>query len=97
MATTVNLYEAKTQLSKLVERAAAGEEIVIAKAGKPMARLVPVEASRPKKLREPGLLKGKVWIAEDFDEWPEDILAAFEADIKPAEQASPHDQADERR
>jgi prevent-host-death family protein len=97
MATTVNLYEAKTQLSKLVERAAAGEEIVIAKAGKPMARLVPVEASRPKKLREPGLLKGKVWIAEDFDEWPEDILAAFEADIEPAEQASPHAQADERR
>jgi prevent-host-death family protein len=88
MATTLNLYQAKTQLSKLVERAAAGEEIVIAKAGKPMVRLVPVEACRPKQLREPGLLKGKVWIAEDFDEWPEDILAAFEADIEPVEQAS---------
>jgi hypothetical protein len=43
------------------------------------------------------LLKGKVWIAEDFDEWPEDILAAFEADIEPVEQASSSDQADERR
>jgi prevent-host-death family protein len=97
MATTLNLYEAKTQLSKLVERAAAGEEIVIAKAGKPMARLVPIAAGRPKKLREPGLLKGKVWIVEDFDEWPEDILAAFGADIEPAEQGSRHDRADERR
>jgi prevent-host-death family protein len=97
MVTTLNLYEAKTQLSKLVERAAAGEEIVIAKAGKPMARLVPVEADRPKKLREPGLLKGQVWIAEDFDEWPEDILAAFEADIEPAEPAATYDQADEPR
>ena len=96
MPTTLNLYEAKTQLSKLVERAAAGEEIVIAKAGKPMARLVQVEARPPKKLRKPGLLKGKVWIAEDFDEWPEDILASFEADIEPAEQASSCDQAERR-
>ena len=47
MATTVNLYEAKTQLSKLVERAAAGEEIVIAKAGKPMARLVTLGRKPP--------------------------------------------------
>ena len=47
--TTLNLYEAKTQLSKLVDRAAAGEEIVIAKAGKPMARLVPLEPRRPRK------------------------------------------------
>jgi prevent-host-death family protein len=97
MATTLNLYEAKTQLSKLVERAAGGEEIVIAKAGRPMARLVPLEACRPKKLREPGLLKGNVWIAEDFDEWPEDILASFEADIEPAEQESSYEQKDEGR
>jgi prevent-host-death family protein len=55
MATTLNLYEAKTQLSKLVERAAAGEEIVIAKAGKPMARLV---ALGRKPLRA-GLLEGR--------------------------------------
>ena len=81
MTTTLNLYQAKTQLSKLVERAAAGEEIVIAKAGKPMARLVPLP--RPTKPREPGFLKGKIWMADDFEEWPEDILASFEADIEP--------------
>jgi prevent-host-death family protein len=83
MTTTLNLYQAKTQLSKLVERAAAGEEIVIAKAGKPMARLVPLQ--RPAKPRKPGFLKGKIWMADDFDEWPEDILASFEADIEPPE------------
>lgn len=64
--TTINLYEAKTHLSELVERAAAGEEITIAKAGKPLARLVPLE--RRKKTRKPGALKGKIWIASDFDE-----------------------------
>lgn len=73
--TTLNLYEAKTQLSKLVDRAAAGEEIVIAKAGKPMARLVPLEQRRP---RKSGFLKGRIWIAEDFDETPEEIIRDFE-------------------
>jgi len=78
MATTVNLYEAKTQLSSLVERAANGEEIVIAKAGKPKVRLVPVEP-HGKGLREPGGWEGKVWIAPDFnDPLPDDILDAFE-------------------
>ncbi len=75
MTTTLNLYEAKTQLSKLVERAAAGEEIVIAKAGRPMARLVPLETRRP---RKSGFLKGKVWMADDFDETPEWLIRAFE-------------------
>jgi prevent-host-death family protein len=74
MATTLNLYEAKTQLSKLVERAAAGEEIVIAKAGKPMAKLV---ALGRKPLRS-GLLRGKVWMPDDFDDRPEAIVRAFE-------------------
>ena len=97
MTTTLNLYEAKTQLSKLVERAAAGEEIVIAKAGRPMAKLVPIEPHRPNKLREPGLLKGKVWMADDFDEWPPDILASFEADIEPQDQAVPGDDPDRKR
>ncbi len=75
--TTVNLYEAKTTLSKLVERAAAGEEIVIAKAGRPLARLVPLAAKRtgPRPL---GLLAGQVVMGEDFDDpLPEDIAAAF--------------------
>ncbi len=83
MATTVNLYEAKTQLSSLVERAAKGEEIVIAKAGKPKVRLVPVEPSG-KGLRQPGGLKGKIWIADDFDDpLPDDILDAFEGKSDP--------------
>jgi prevent-host-death family protein len=74
---TVNLYEAKTNLSSLVERAAAGEEIIIAKAGRPLARLVPV--AKRVKPRELGLLAGQVWIAEDFDDpLPADVLLAFE-------------------
>jgi prevent-host-death family protein len=74
----VNTHEAKTQLSKLLERAAAGEEIVIAKAGRPMARLVPYrEAVEP---RRPGRWKDQVWMADDFDETSPDLVAAFEAD-----------------
>lgn len=78
MSEVVNLYEAKTHLSKLVERAAAGEEIVIAKAGKPLARLTALEPNEAKP-REPGILKGKIWVADDFDApLPEEILKAFE-------------------
>ena len=74
---TVNLYEAKTQLSRLVERAAAGEEIIIAKAGRPLARLVPLAAPRtaPRPL---GLLAGQGWVGPDFDApLPEGIARAF--------------------
>jgi prevent-host-death family protein len=71
---TINLYEAKTQLSALVEEAAAGAEIIIAKAGKPRARLVPVRPA----VRRPGRAKGKVWIAADFDApLPDEVLRAF--------------------
>jgi prevent-host-death family protein len=73
--TVTNIHEAKTHLSRLVERAAAGEEIVIGKAGKPMAKLVPFKAPRPK--RRPGAWKGKVWIAPNFDELPPEIYEAF--------------------
>lgn len=73
--TQVNVYEAKTHLSQLLERAAAGEEIVIARAGKPVARLMPLEE---KPARRPlGAWRGKVWMAPDFDELPEEIAAAF--------------------
>lgn len=60
----LNLYEAKTQLSSLVDEAAAGKEIIIAKNGKPMAKLVAFQA--PVK-RKPGRLKGRIWISDDFD------------------------------
>lgn len=74
--TTVNLYEAKTHLSQLVDRAAAGEEIVIGKAGKPMVRLVPYVAQPPEP-RTPGAWKGRVRIHPDFDELPPEIEEAF--------------------
>ena len=74
---TVGLYEAKTHLSSLVERAAEGEEIVISKSGRPKARLVPLDDSRP--LRRPGKGKGRWKVGRDFDEaLPEDVLEAFE-------------------
>ncbi|WP_018435994.1 type II toxin-antitoxin system Phd/YefM family antitoxin [Paraburkholderia atlantica] len=74
---TVNIHEAKTQFSRLVDAAASGEEIVIAKAGKPAARLVPMEQARV--VRRFGGLKGKVRIADDFDApLPDDVIAAFE-------------------
>jgi prevent-host-death family protein len=72
---TLNLYEAKTQLSALVDQAAAGAEIIIAKNGKPMAKLVPL---REKPLRKPGRLKGKIWMSKDFDAPMPDIEDAFE-------------------
>jgi prevent-host-death family protein len=72
----VNMHEAKTHLSRLVERAAAGEDIVIGKAGRPVARLVPYVARREP--RKPGGLKGKIWIADDFDETPQWLIDAFE-------------------
>jgi prevent-host-death family protein len=67
MSHTINLYEAKTHLSKLVDRAAAGEEIIIAKAGKPKARLVPYEAPRERRIGGQNLL-GITYIANDFDD-----------------------------
>jgi prevent-host-death family protein len=72
----VNIHSAKTHLSRLLAEVAAGEEVVIAKAGKPVARLVPFEPRREP--RRPGLLKGQIWISEDFeDPLPEEIMAAF--------------------
>jgi antitoxin (DNA-binding transcriptional repressor) of toxin-antitoxin stability system len=72
----VKLYEAKTQLSHLVERAAADEEIIIAKDRKPRARLVALEQKQPR--RRPGAGRGKVRIADDFDApLPAELLAAF--------------------
>jgi prevent-host-death family protein len=71
-----NIHEAKSNLSRLIELAAAGEEVIIAKAGKPVARLVPyTEKKKPRRL---GLLKGQIEIGPDFDApLPESIMRAF--------------------
>jgi prevent-host-death family protein len=63
----VGLYEAKTNLSDLVDQASAGREITIAKSGMPMARLMPLVAPDLRSLRKPGKGKGRVWMAADFD------------------------------
>lgn len=71
----INIHEAKTHLSRLVERAAAGEEVIIAKAGKPLAKLGPYHA--PAGSRQPGFWRGQVILADDFDVLPEELAAAF--------------------
>ncbi len=74
----VSLYDAKTHLSELVELAAQGQEITIAKSGKPKARLVPLAPKDTRHLRVPGKGKGKVWIAPDFDApLPPEVLRLF--------------------
>ncbi len=75
-----NIHQAKSNLSQLIERALAGEEVIIAKAGKPMVRLVPV--LRDDTPREGGQWKGRVRIADDFDDLPADIAAAFGVEPK---------------
>jgi prevent-host-death family protein len=76
----VNIHEAKTHLSRLLNRVLAGEEIVIAKAGVPIARIVPIKHKLKK--RVPGNCSGKIWIAEDFDgPLPEDIIQSFEGSL----------------
>lgn len=78
-----NIHEAKTHLSKLLERAAAGEEIIIGKAGKPVARLIAYKQPKSSK-RKPGAWKAKVWISPDFDKADKAIEALFyEGPIEP--------------
>jgi len=73
---TFNIHHAKTNLSKLIQKAEDGEEICIARAGKPVVKLVPVNQQRPQ--RKAGLLKGKIRIADNFDEpLPDDVMKAF--------------------
>ncbi|HET9210387.1 MAG TPA: type II toxin-antitoxin system Phd/YefM family antitoxin [Thermoanaerobaculia bacterium] len=74
---TYNVHEAKTHLSRLLDRVAEGEEIVIAKSGRPVAKLVRVNLEP----RKPGRLKGRIHIAPDFDEpLPDEILTAFQGE-----------------
>ncbi|HSV65220.1 MAG TPA: type II toxin-antitoxin system Phd/YefM family antitoxin [Mycobacteriales bacterium] len=70
----VNIHEAKTHLSRLVARAEEGEEIIISRAGKPAAKLVPIRRNQPRRF---GVWEGQVVIHDDFDELPEEVAAAF--------------------
>lgn len=79
--TVINIHEAKTHLSRLVQRAVAGEDVVIAKAGEPLVRLVPYRpAVEP---RVPGAWKGRGWVADDFDDpLPDEVVGAFYTDVE---------------
>jgi prevent-host-death family protein len=81
MEKVVNVHTAKTTLSKLLAEVENGEEVVIARDGKPIAKLVKVKsraATKQREDRKPGFLKGKIWIGPNFDEpLPEEILAPF--------------------
>lgn len=73
----VNIHQAKTHFSRLLRKVAGGEEITIARAGVPVARLVAIE-KKPQKMRPMGMDRGKIWIANDFDApLPDDLLKAF--------------------
>lgn len=80
MTVQVNVYEAKTQLSRLLDQVAVGEDVVIARAGRPVARLVPY--ARTTTPRQPGAWRGRVEVADDFDVLPADIEAAFTGDTE---------------
>ena len=76
MTVQVNIYEAKSKLSKLINQVIAGEEVIVAKSGKPVARIIPFE--KPTQNRKPGSAKGKLIISDDFDApLPDDILQGF--------------------
>lgn len=82
----VNMHEAKTNLSKLVDQVNKGEEVILARAGKPVAKIVPVDQPRNRDVRRRiGLFAGQdIWMADDFDDLPEDIARAFqESEIEP--------------
>ena len=73
MPRVVDLHEAKTNLSKLLQDVERGEEILIGRAGEPVAKLSPYRVKK----RELGLERGQIWIADDFDETPEEIVEDF--------------------
>ena len=74
---TVNVHAAKTHLSKLLERVERGEQIVIARAGKPIARLVPADAPPKLEPRKSGGMEGLIWMADDFDAWTPELEEMF--------------------
>ena len=74
---TVNMHEAKTHLSRLVDRAAQGEPFVIAKAGKPMVRVVPLDAPTGDEVRRIGFMEGQIEVPDDFDRMGSDDIEAL--------------------
>jgi len=76
--TIVNMHEAKSQLSSLVEKALAGEEVIIGKAGKPLVKLIPIIKNESP--RVPGRFKGQIRIADDFDAVDEALISSFEGE-----------------
>ncbi|MBS4096650.1 MAG: type II toxin-antitoxin system Phd/YefM family antitoxin [Sulfuricella sp.] len=77
----VNIHEAKTQLSRLLEQVQAGEDVVIAKAGAPIVRLVPY-APPKRKIAPPGAMEGEIWIADDFDEPIDELFDCLKGDAE---------------
>jgi prevent-host-death family protein len=75
--TRVGMHEAKTHLSELVKRVEGGEDVIIERRGKPVARLVPVTEEKRTLASVRGALRGQIWMADDFDELPDDIAEAF--------------------
>lgn len=76
----VNIHQAKTNLSRLLEQVSKGEVVIISRAGKPIAKLVSLDNHPPK--RTPGGMKGRLWISPDFDDpLPDDLLDAFEGNV----------------
>jgi prevent-host-death family protein len=81
----VNVYAAKTNLSRLIDQVNAGEEVVITRHGRPVARLVPAEMPKPE--RKLGTLKGKIWMSDDFDApLPDEMLKLFEGGEEPTDE-----------
>ncbi|MBV8046870.1 MAG: type II toxin-antitoxin system prevent-host-death family antitoxin [Paludibacterium sp.] len=72
---TVNIHEAKTQLSRLVEQAARGEPFIIAKAGKPLVKVIPLDAPVGREMRRLGFLMGEIAVPDDFDRMGSDEIA----------------------
>jgi len=77
-----NISEAKASLSKLIEQVLNGQEVVIGKAGKPVAKLVPYQMDTQPRVLGAGQWKGKIWIADDFDDLPDDLLRLFTGEVE---------------
>jgi antitoxin (DNA-binding transcriptional repressor) of toxin-antitoxin stability system len=78
VSSTYSIGEAKTQLSKLVREAEAGEEVVLRRGSQPVVRLVALTGDSATVKRTPGRMRGRLEVLDDFDEWPEDVVAALD-------------------